>query len=387
MPARPKTAIAGVGELAPTRRPDGRTSSDLIMAAAREAMLDAALKPADVDGLLVAPLMIGAPVTLPSIIAENLNLQPGYADVVDLGGATAAGMVWRASAAIEAGLARAVLCVLGDALDPQGFYQRGVRWPGTPAPEFERPYGPMGANSGYAMIAQRHAYEYGTTDEQRAKVAVDQRTNACMNPRALFFGKPITVEDVLASPLVVDPLHLLEITMPCSGATAILVTASELAAESGHAPVHVLGYGEKVTHSIPAHAPSLTTSPIAAAARGAFERAGVTPGEIDFVSVYDCYTITVLITLEDAGFCPKGQSGRFVQEHDLTYRGDFPVNTHGGQLSFGQAGLAGGATHVTEAVLQLRGDAGARQLQRCELAFVNGNGGTMSEQASLVLGR
>jgi acetyl-CoA acetyltransferase len=114
--------------------------------------------------------------------------------------------------------------------------------------------------------------------------------------------------------------------------------------------------------------------------------AGLSPADVDLVSVYDCYTIMVLLTLEDAGFCDKGEGGRFVEEHDLTYRGDVPVNTHGGQLSFGQAGIAGGASHITEAVRQLRGEAGARQLARCDVAFVNGNGGTMSEEVSLVLG-
>lgn len=387
MTLRKRAGIVGVGELKPMRDAGGRTAIDLMLEAARAAMLDANFEPKDVDGLLVGPLNIGAPVALPSIIAEYLGLRPTYADLVDLGGATAAGMVWRAAAAIEAGMAHAVLCMTGEVITPDSFYTRGVRWFGTPAPEFERPYGPMGANSGYAMIAARHAFEYGTTDRQRAKVAVDQRTNACANPNALFFGRPITIDDVLASPLIVDPLHLLEIVMPCSGAAAFVVSGMDRSGASSHAPVHLLGYGEKVTHSIPSQAPSITTSPIVYSAAKAFEIARVSPKEVDLVSVYDCYTITVLVTLEDAGFCPKGESGRFVEEHDLTYTGDFPVNTSGGQLSFGQPGLAGGASHVTEAVYQLRGEAGERQVKDCELAFVNGNGGIMSEEVSLVLGR
>jgi acetyl-CoA acetyltransferase len=133
-------------------------------------------------------------------------------------------------------------------------------------------------------------------------------------------------------------------------------------------------------------AESITTSPIAISAPKALAMAGVTHTEIDLISVYDCYTITVLVTLEDAGFCPKGSGGPFVEEHDFTYRGDMPLNTHGGQLSFGQPGLAGGMSHVTEAVRQLQGRCGERQVRGCELAFVNGNGGIMSEQASLILG-
>jgi acetyl-CoA acetyltransferase len=131
---------------------------------------------------------------------------------------------------------------------------------------------------------------------------------------------------------------------------------------------------------------NITTSPIVESAGKAFEMAGVEPKDVDLASVYDCYTITVLITLEDAGFCEKGRGGPYIDEHDLTYKGDLPVNTHGGQLSFGQPGLAGGTSHVTEAVRQLQGRAGERQVADCELAFVNGNGGILSEQASLVLG-
>jgi acetyl-CoA acetyltransferase len=387
MDLRGKAAICGVGEVGPYRDPGGRTGVELMLEAARLAVRDAGLEPGEVDGLLVAPLLVGAPVTVPSMLAEYLGIRPRYLDIVDLGGATAAGMVWRAAAAIALGTARAVLCMTGDALDPQTFYTRGVRWMGLPPPEFERPYGPMGANSGYAMIAMRHAYEYGTTDRQRAKVAVDQRRNACANPRALFYGRPITIEDVLASPLIVDPLHLLEIVMPCSGAIAFVVAAPEVARSGPHPPVYLLGFGEKVTHNLPSHAPSLTTSPIVYTAKRAFEMAGVTPRDIQLVSVYDCYTITVLITLEDAGFCPKGRGGPFVEEHDLTYKGDFPVNTHGGQLSYGQAGLAGGATHIIEAVYQVRGEAGERQVKGCGLAFVQGNGGILAEEVSLILGR
>ncbi|MBI2913683.1 MAG: thiolase family protein, partial [Chloroflexi bacterium] len=206
-------------------------------------------------------------------------------------------------------------------------------------------------------------------------------------PDALFFDRPISVEDVLDSPLVVDPLHLLEIVMPCTGGAALVVVSPQRAREAAQPPAWLLGAGEYSTGMMLSQAPSLTTSPIAVSAPKAFQMAGVTPADIDLVSVYDCYTITVLVTLEDAGFCPKGRGGPFVEEHDLTYTGDLPLNTHGGQLSFGQPGLAGGMSHVTEAVRQLQGRAGARQLKHCELAFVNGNGGIMSEQASLVLGR
>jgi acetyl-CoA acetyltransferase len=387
MAMRGTAVISGVAELRPMLDPGGRTAVELLADVSAGAMSDAGLDPADVDGLLVAPRLIGTPLTMPSAIAEYLGLQPTYCDVVDIGGATAAGMVWRAAAALRAGACRAVLCALADTVDPRSFYTRPIRWDGMPGAEFERPFGPLGATSGYALAAQRHAFQFGTTDEQRAKVAVDQRANACANPNALFYGKPITLDDVMASRMISDPLRLLEIVRPCSGGTAFVVTTPDIARRSPHPAVTLLGFGEKVTHAAPESAPDLTTTGVAVTAPMALEMAGVTVEEIDVVSIYDCFTITVLITLEDAGFCKKGDGGPFVAEHDLTFKGDLPVNPHGGQLSYGQAGLAGGASHVSEAVFQLRGAAGERQVPDAELAFVNGNGGILSEQCSLVLGR
>jgi acetyl-CoA acetyltransferase len=323
-----------------------------------------------------------------TILGEYLGIHPRYGNIVDLGGASAAGMVWRAAAAIDEGLCRAVLCVTGEASDVETFYAPRARRSAQQLPfrEFEVPYGPMGVNSGYALIAQRHMFEYGTTGLQLAKIAVDQRTNACANPDALFYGKPLTIDDVLGSPLVVDPLHLLEIVRPCTGGAAFVVVSPELLKESGNRPVWLLGAGESSRGIMLSQMDSITTSPIAESAPKALTMAGVSHADIDLVSVYDCYTITVLITLEDSGFCPKGKGGPFVEEHDFTWRGDLPLNTHGGQLSFGQPGLAGGMSHVTEAVRQLQGRAGERQVKNCGIAFVNGNGGIMSEQVSLVLG-
>jgi acetyl-CoA acetyltransferase len=388
----PAAAIAGVAETPPRRDPGDATPLSLISTVARDAMIDAALTPADVDGLLLAPTFAGAPLTVASMVADVLGLRPSYCDLVDLGGATAAGMVWRAAAAIATGACRSVLCVLAEAPNrsrrgPERPFTGPPSWPALPMAQWDRPFGPMGVNSGYALAAARHAHLYGTTDAQRAKVAVDQRTNACAHPGAIFHGRPITVDDVLASPLVSDPLRLLEIVMPCVGATAFVVTTPDVARRAPHPSAMLRGFGEQVTHSSLSSLPDITRTGIVESAGRAFAGAGVTPDDIDLVSVYDCYTITVLLTLEDAGFCPKGQGGPFVADHDLTFGGDLPTNTHGGQLSYGQAGLAGGASHVTEAVVQLRGDAGARQVADCRLAFVNGNGGVLAEQCSLVLER
>jgi acetyl-CoA acetyltransferase len=382
--ARP--AIAGIAEVPPMRDPGDATAMDLVLEVARDAMLDAGLTPKDLDGLLLAPNFAGAPVTVSSMVSDYLTVRPAYCDVVDLGGATAAGMVWRAATAIEAGACSAVLCILAEAPDRRPG-ARSASWEGLPGAQWDRSFGPMGANSGYALAAMRHTYEFGTTAQQRAKVAVDQRTNACANPAAQFYDRPITIDDVLASPLVCDPLHLLEIVMPCSGATAFVVARADIARDAPHPAVSVRGFGEQTTHSSLASLPDVTRTGIIRSAGHAFETAGLTPADVDLLSLYDCYTITVIITLEDAGFCAKGDGGPFVADHDLTYKGDLPCNTHGGQLSYGQAGLAGGASHVTEAVVQLRGAAGDRQVADCGLAFVNGNGGILSEQCSLVLER
>ena len=382
-----KAAVSGIGEIKPAKFIEGATIPSLMLEVARQAMLDAAMDPKEVDGLLVAPPLGGAPLIFPAMMTEYLGLQPNYLDVVDTGGASGASQVWRAAAAIAAGMCENVLCLTADLQSPKAFYTRGATMDGLPAAEFDRPYGPMGANSGYALLAQRHMYEYGTTSEQLAKIAVDQRTNACANPMAMFYGKPITAEDVLNSPLIVDPLHLLEIVMPCSGAAAVLVSSAERARRGPHPAIELLGAGEHCSHSGITYSRHLTESPVRYSAERAFGMAGLRPADMDLVSAYDCYTITVLVTLEDAGFCPKGAGGQFVQEHDLTFSGDLPVNTHGGQLSFGQPGLAGGMSHVTEAIRQLRGEAGERQVKNCEFAFVNGNGGILSEQASLIFGR
>lgn len=387
---RGKAAIAGVGELKPSRYSEGETTLTMLAKAGLLALDDAGIPFEEVDGLLTQPLP-ETQLLAPSTIIEFLGLRANYAEVVDLGGATGAGMVWRAAAAIAAGLCHTCLCLTGARREqrPEGRGRMG--WGGmrdsSPYAEFEAPYGAVGANFGYAMIAMRYLHEYGVAPEHLARIAVDQRANACANPHAIFYGQPITIEDVLNSPLIVDPLRLLEIVMPVAGAAAVVVTSAERAKDLPHSSAFILGAGERCTHKAITCAPSLTDSAIRAAADAAFHMAGIGRKDIGLASIYDCYTITVLLTLEDAGFCRKGEGGRFVSERSLRYDGDFPVNTHGGQLSFGQAGLAGGMSHVTEAVRQLQGRAGQRQVKGLECAYVNGNGGIMSEQVSLILGR
>lgn len=389
MTLRGAVAIVGIGELKPVRHTQGESTIGLLAKAGMLAIEDSGIPFDEVDGLIVHP-MADVGMLVPSTMAEFLGIRASYAETVDLGGATGAGMVWRAASAISEGLCSTVLCVTGARRE-----QRiGPRRPGgggmqdrSPYAEFEVPYGAVGANFGYAQIAQRYMHEYGVQPEQLAKIAVQQRDNACANPDAIFYGQPISVEDVLNSPMIVDPLHMLEIVMPSGGAAALVITSAERARRAPHPPAYVLGAGERCTHKAITYAPSLTETAIKPAADTAFRMAGVERRQIGLASIYDCYTITVLLSLEDAGFCDKGKGGAFVDAHDLRYSGDFPLNTHGGQLSFGQPGLAGGMSHVTEAARQIQGRAGARQVKDLEFAFVNGNGGIMSEQVSLILGR
>lgn len=397
MSLRGAAAVVGVAERPPSRYTGDETILELLSGVAVDAVNDAGFSMDQIDGLIVHPIG-GLPGFVPATVAEFLGLQPTFAEIVDLGGATGAGMVWRAAAAIQAGLCTSCLCLTGTrrrrrpprtrAESDTPSRPRSIRpsHDRSPAAEFDYPYGMIGANVGYAMLANRYTHEYGLRDEQRAKVAVDQRTNANANPAAIFHDQPLTIEDVLTSEVICEPLHMLEIVMPAAGAAALLVTSADRVADAKQSPAWLLGAGESVTHSSFAQAPALDSTGIGIAARAAMAQAGVSPADIGLASLYDCYTIMVLLTLEEAGFCPRGEAGAFVESHDLTFAGDFPLNTHGGQLSFGQPGMAGGMSHVTEAVRQIQGRAGNRQVPGLELAYAHGNGGIIAEQSGLVFG-
>lgn len=390
-------AVVGVAEMAPRRYTGDASTLDLLSGVAVEAIADAGFERGQVDGLIVHPIG-GLPGFVPATVAEYLGLKPRFAEIVDLGGATGAGMIWRAAAAIQAGMCNTCLCVTGTRRRSRA--SRGKEGPResssprsvpptrdrSPQAEFDAPYGMVGANVGYAMLATRYAYEYGLTAAQRAKVAVDQRKNANANPAAIFHREALTIDDVLGSEIICKPLHMLEIVMPAAGAAALVVTAADRVPDARQRPAWLLGAGESVTHSSLAQAPALDATGVGIAARAAFAQAGVEPADVGLASLYDCYTIMVLLTLEEAGFCGRGEAGRFVESHDLTFAGDFPLNTHGGQLSFGQPGMAGGMSHVTEAVRQIQGRGGERQVRGLELAYAHGNGGIIAEQVGLVFG-
>jgi acetyl-CoA C-acetyltransferase len=398
MGLRGDAALVGYAQRVPARRFGGtpRFTIEQWAELAADALADAGIASHEVDGLCVTGDVAEAPLFSPATVAEYCGWSVNFAERLDLGGASAAGMVWRAAAAIELGLCEVVVCAtvasprpkppVLSTRDPQEVVLGASSnlW-GSPQAEFDVPYGNFGQNGGYAMYAQRYHDSFGWDERSRAKIASDQRTSACANPDAVFFGQPLTPEEVLASRLVAQPLHLLEIVMPVTGGAALVVTSIERARRLNRRPVAITGFGEHLTHKTPTYAPSLEVTPIKQAAGRAFEMAGRTPADVDMVQLYDCYTITVLLTIEDSGFCGKGEGLDFVRDHDLSYAGDFPCNTHGGQLGFGQPGLAGGMSQIVEAVAQIQGRAGARQLDKHDTAYVSGTGGVMSEQTALVL--
>jgi acetyl-CoA acetyltransferase len=397
MGLRGDAAIVGLADWKPERKPTTEPSFMLEQWAelARLALEDAGIEAHEVDGIVTSRIAEAAHF-VPATIAEYCGFSVNLAEIVDLGGANAVGMVWRAAAAIELGLANVVVCAIpmrptprkpGPPDPPHPGLHFGASSPayGSPQAEFEIPYGYLAQNAGYAMIAQRYAAVYGYDDRAMAKLVVDQRTNACANPDAIFYGKPLTIEEVLASRMIADPLHLLEIVMPVFGGHAIVVARRDRAERTPHRPTWVRGCGEHLAVKTPTYARDLLRTPVGPASEIAFEMAGVGRHEIDVACIYDCYTITVLLTLEDAGFCKKGEGMEFLRSHDLTYAGDFPLNTHGGQLSYGQAGAAGGMSQVTEACRQIRHEAGDRQLEKCDTAYVSGTGGVMSEQSAVIL--
>ena len=362
MSLRGRTAIVGFYEL-PTRRAyPGRNTFSLLAEAARGAIRDAGLRQADVDGLICSEIM-------PMTLAEHLQLKPRFTASMTVQGASGASSIATAAAAVHAGLANYVLCIFGESL--QGSFPPSMR---ATVVEWEDPFGPVvAANGPYGLIKQRYMFEFGTTQEQFAKCSVDERFNAAENEHAVWAGQPISIQDVLDSRFTNDPLHLLESVMPCSGANAVIVTTAERAKALPNPPVYILGAGGPATsHYEIWQEDRITTSPVVMSAPTALEMAQCSVRDVEFAQFYDCYTILAMMTLEDAGICPKGEIGDFYQETDTTYKGEFPINTDGGQIGAGQPGDAGGFRHIVEATRQIMGRAGVRQVERNDLCLVNG---------------
>jgi acetyl-CoA acetyltransferase len=399
MGLRGEAAIVGYVELPPERMHKASPAPFTLEQWAElgaAALADAGLTADLVNGIVTSHLG-ESEIFVPSTIAEYLGVGANFAELVDLGGASAAAMVWRAAAAVELGLCDVVLCALpARYITPMSdkkpkplvdavFFGSSSNQYGSPQAEFEIPYGNLGQNGPYGQVATRYGAVYGYDERAMAKIVVDQRVNANHTDGAIWKDKPLTVDDVLASPVIADPLHMLEIVMPCVGGAAVVIANADIARRSRNRPVWVSGFGEHVPFKTPTYAADLLHTPMAQAAETAFGMTDLARTDMDMVSIYDCYTITVLLSLEDAGFCEKGKGMQFVVDHDLTFRGDFPLNTAGGQLGFGQAGLAGGMHHVCDATRQIMGRAGAAQVADCHRAFVSGNGGILSEQTALIL--
>ncbi|MEB3068066.1 thiolase family protein [[Mycobacterium] vasticus] len=399
MGLRGDAAIVGYVELPPERMnkagPAGFTIEQWAELGAA-ALADAGLSGELVNGIVTSHLG-ESEIFVPSTVAEYLGVPARFAEIVDLGGASAAAMVWRAAAAIELGICDVVLCALpARYITPMSerkprplvdamFFGSSSNQYGSPQAEFEIPYGNLGQNGPYGQVATRYGAVYGYDERAMAKIVVDERVNANHTDGAIWRDTPLSIEDVLASPVIADPLHMLEIVMPCVGGAAVVIASTDIAKRARNRPVWIKGFGEHVPFKTPTYAEDLLATPIREAADTAFAMTDLTRADMDMVSIYDCYTITVLLSLEDAGFCEKGKGMQFVTDHDLTFRGDFPLNTAGGQLGFGQAGLAGGMHHVCDATRQIMGRGGAAQVADCNRAFVSGNGGILSEQTTLIL--
>jgi acetyl-CoA acetyltransferase len=272
-------------------------------------------------------------------MAEYMGIYPTWATGCDAQGAAGVAMASQAAAYVNAGLADYVLCGMSAAVDPEAPRRQAASGrTDTSTTEFQVPFGPtVAANGWYAMIGKRYEALYGATVEKRAKIAVDLRYNANHNPMAIFHDTPLTIDDVVNSRIVADPLHLLECVMPCAGACAFIVARADLAKNLPHAPAYILGGGLGILRGNLTHVGEITVSPVGRAADKAFAMARCERDDVQVMEIYDSFTITVMCELEESGFCPKGGAGDWIQEHDLTFKGDKPLNTHGGQLSYGQA--------------------------------------------------
>ncbi|TKA09909.1 thiolase C-terminal domain-containing protein [Actinacidiphila oryziradicis] len=382
-----KVAVVGVA-LSDCGRVDDATPYALHAQAARRVLADCGLPRHAIDGFASA----GLGTLAPAEVADYLGLRPTWVDSTSVGGATWEVMAAHAADAIAAGHARAVLLVYGSTA--RADLKAGRRTAnlsfGTRGPlQFETPYGHT-LIAKYAMAARRHMHQYGTTLPQLAEIAVQARANAARNPEAMYRA-PVTVDDVLSGPVIADPFTKLHCCIRSDGGCAVLLAAEDYVADTAKAPVWVLGSGSAVSHTAMSEWEDFTVSPAAVSGRAAFARAGVSPADIDFAEIYDAFTYMTLVTLEDLGFCPKGEGGAFVEKGRLTIDGELPVNTDGGGLSACHPGMRG-LFLLVEAVRQLRGEAGERQVRRAggglpELAVASGTGGWFCSSGTLVLGR
>ena len=380
-----KVAIVGAFDT-PVGAIPGSTPMELCVQAALGALADAGLRREQVDGLVTCNAMAQPMLYHAEAMAEYLQIFPRYCMAVGAGGGTTFSIIHHAAAAIVTGMADIVLVAMADSLRSGLSREQALLvQSSTGHPEFEQPFGPT-VPAYYGLIARAHMARYGTTAEQLAQVAVSGRAHAALNPAAQM-RDPITIADVLDSRMIADPLHLLDCSLVSDGGSAIVLTSAELARDLAQAPVYLLGAGEGHTHEHISQAHSLTTSAAREAGERAYAMAGLAPRDMDFAQLYDCFTPTVLIELEDLGFCAKGEGGAFLESGATLPGGTLPVNTHGGLLSHCHPGNPGSMFALTETVWQLRHAAGARQVRDAGVALVHAQGGIMSSHTALILGR
>ena len=379
-----KVAIVGAADTEVGVIP-GRTPMELGVEAALAAIADAGLKKRDIDGLVTCNAMAQPMMYHAEATAEYLQIFPRYCIAAGAGGGTTFSIIHHAASAIATGMADIVVVAMADSMR-SGLTrdQAMLVQAATGHPEFEQPYGPT-VPAYYALIAQAHMAEFGTTQEQFAGIAVACREHAARNPAAQM-RELITIEDVLESKMIADPLHLLDCSLVSDGGSAIVLTSAERAADMSQTPIYLLGAGEAHSHEHISAARNLTTSAAKEAGQRAFEMSGLRPTDMDFAQLYDCFTPTVLVELEDLGFCKKGEGGAFVESGALLPGGSLPVNTHGGLLSHSHPGNPGSMFALTESVVQLRGEANDRQVANAKNALVHAQGGIMSSHTTLVLG-
>lgn len=370
-------AIVGAAESDLGLCAPGTSPLDLMAQASFRALADAGLDLAEVDGLFCASTQSRF-TTL--ALAEYLGLQPRYQDNTQIGGASFMSHVTHAMAAIEQGLCEVALIAYGST---QRSVSRAAASPREVNP-YESPYGPLLPVSAYAMAAARHMHQFGTTRKQLADVAVAARQWALLNPMA-WEKTPLTHDEVIGARKVSDPFTVRDCCLVSDGGGALVLTRADRARHLQKPPVYVLGVGEAMSHASISNMPDLTVTGAVASSQAAFDMAGYGAQDMHLAMLYDAFTIMPILFLEDLGFCAKGEGGAFVSDGGIAPGGHLAVNTNGGGLSYCHPGMYG-LLLMVEAVRQLRGECGARQLKGCSLAVAHGNGGVLSSQATVVLG-
>lgn len=385
-----KTAIVGIGEVPTGRYPD-REAIVCAIESARQAILDAGINKDEIDAVIPTAALYSSQFNTDLVgcrIVEELGLTGKVKNNVQIfsGGSSSCNMLRVASGLIALGMARYVLCVHADKLGTGVSAQGGIDLFSTAgiSKEWEVPFG-MHYSAIAGLITQRYMFETGTTAEQLASVCVSNRKWAQLNPNAMF-RKPLSIEEVLASKMLSTPLRAKESNMLADGGSAFIITSADRAREITDRPVYILGEGSRVTHFALSQEPDLTRFAYAAAAKDAFGEAGLSPEDIDLAEIYDSYPIFQLIALEELGFCQRGEAGSFVLGGNTWPGGRLPMTTNGGMLSQGHTGAGGGIAILVEAVRQLMGKAGYRQVSGARFAIETATGGTYMDSHVSILG-